>query len=178
MAVYPAKGTGPIFYAFKFMVSESSPAYSCKHVLLIYLIHLLSGRAVFASCPHELTCTESETITLPANGGNNVSFNATVIYTGGGSCGYLQNISFIELRKTNETAGTSTTLYLCDFEAGPCSPRIGDVIFSRGSSRLEFVLTLFNVTTNDIGTYEVIVGTLHPGYSFREQLRKKFPIGK
>ena len=138
---------------------------------------MLPGRAVFASCPHELTCSESETLTLPASGGN-VSFNATVIYTDGGSCGYLQMVSFIELRKTNEIAGTSTILYFCDFEAGPCSLRIGTVIFSRGSSRLEFILTLFNVTTNSIGTYEVIVGTSHPGYSFHEQIRKKFLVGK
>lgn len=109
-----------------------------------------------------------------------------MIYTDGGSCGYLQNISFIRLNKANEMAETSTTLYICDFEAGPCSPRIGSVTFSRGSYGLEFILTLFNVTTDSTGAYEVIVGTLHQGYCLREQsrisvhkqIKKKYIVGK
>ena len=116
-----------------------------------------TGKAVFASCPHESTCTENETLILPANGGN-VSFNATVIHVNGGNCGFRQNILLIKLKKEAEL------IYVYRFDIDNCTLRKENVSFSRGNSEFEFMLTIFNVTADSIGKYyEVIVETLHPG---------------
>ena len=112
---------------------------------------------MFASCPHESTCTENETLILPANGGN-ISFNATVIHINGGNCGYQQNISLIKLKNKTKV------IYVYRFDKGYCTTCGENVSFSRGSSGFEFMLTIFNVTADSIGKYyEVIVETKHPG---------------
>lgn len=125
------------------------------------------GKAVFASCPHESSCTENEKLYLPENGGS-VSFNATMIHIGGGSCGYQQNISLIRLAKKNETTGMfDVLLHLCytsDMDSGGrCGPFDGHpVSLSRGRTDFEFMLTLSNVTADNIGMYEVMVARIDP----------------
>ena len=55
---------------------------------------------MFASCPHELSsCTEMVHQNATVGGGGNVSFNATVIHTSGGSCGFVQEITRVTLKK-------------------------------------------------------------------------------
>ena len=139
-------------------------------VILTYNYVCCIGKAVFASCPHESTCTENETLILPANGGS-VSFNATVIHINGGNCGYQQNISFIKLKKEKKV------IYLYRFNIGHCDPKYKENVgFSRGNSGLEFMLTIFNVTADSIGTYEVIVETLHPSTNAVKQLTKMYHV--
>ena len=136
------------------------------------------GKAVFASCPNGFTCTKNETLTLPANG-RSVRFNATVIHVNGGSCGYLQDISLIKLRKINKTTGERIKyMYICRLDEGTCHPNEeNSVTLSKGSSGFEFVLTLFNVSANSIGTYEVIVETGHPGTGLNiVQLTKRYHV--
>ena len=136
------------------------------------------GKAVFASCPHELTCTENETLTLPANGGS-VSFNATVIHIGGGSCGYQQNISFVKLIKINETTGErSKILYVCNYGTDSCRPIGGsNVNLTKGRSGFEFIFILSNVMADDIGTYVVIVEKQDPqDGGFNVELNKTFHL--
>ena len=140
------------------------------------------GRAVFASCPHELErCTENETLSVPANGGSAI-FNATVTYIRGGNCSYLQNIKFVKLRKKlNETTGQFEPLFICKFiDSGYCGP-IGSgenlkLNFSRGRSGFEYIVTLFNVTDDNIGIYEVIVEKSHPSSGGVEHLTKIFHL--
>ena len=129
--------------------------YICKtrldHSIIIkYYI----GAAAFAS-------EENETLVLPANGGS-VSFNATVIYKPGGSCNYRQSLNLIKLKKINESK--SEIMYICRFDRGSCTllNEKTSVNLSRGHSGSEFVLTLFNLTTDSIGTYEVFVDLSNP----------------
>ena len=134
---------------------------------------------MFASCPHELTCTENETLALPANS-RSVSFNATVIHIGGGSCGYQQTISFVKLIKINETTGErSKILHVCNFgTSGYCDPIHGsNVNLTKGRSGFEFIFTLSNVTADDIGTYVVIVEKRDPhSGAFSIKLNKTFHL--
>ena len=136
------------------------------------------GRAVFASCPHELErCTENETLSVPANGGSAI-FNATVIHIHGGSCGFLQNITLVKLKKINET---TRKLLTCRSNKNWNCWSIGfrgnlDPTLSRGRSGFEFIVTLFNVTTDDLGTYEVIVEKSHPSSGGTEYLKKIFHL--
>ena len=150
------------------------PAHAAPHantmiIIVCYsiIIHNI-GRAAFAS-------EENETLALPANGGGSVSFNATVIYTSGGGCNYRQNLTLIKLRK--RTGDIVKNTYVCNFRNGSCHPNIQkSVNLSRGDSGFEFVLTLFNLTTDGIGTYEVIVESSHPGSGSNLQLTKRFHL--
>ena len=134
---------------------------------------------MFASCPQEFKgCTENETISVPADGGS-VSFNATVTHIHGGNCGYLQNIEFVKLRKLNETTRTFELLFICKFmDGGPCRPINFNLNLSRERSGFEFILTLFNVMADSIGTYEVIVEKKHPRDDSIEKLCKTLLVGK
>lgn len=98
-----------------------------------------------------------------------------MIYKPGGICNYRQNLTLIKLRKINET--TKKVLINCNFNDQPCY--IADetsVNLSRGDSGFEFGLTLFNVTADSIGTYEVIVESLHPGSGNHLTLIKEFHL--
>ena len=106
---------------------------------------------MFASCPE--MCTE--TLTLPANGGS-VSFNATVIYINGGSCGYQQDLSLVRLRRETKT------IFLCKFNEDYCRSFEENLSFTRGGSGFEFMLTLLNATADSIGRYEVVLERIHP----------------
>ena len=136
---------------------------------------------MFASCPHELTCTENETLTLSANGGS-VSFNATVIHIGGGTCGYQQNISLVKLIKIYETTGErSKNLYICNDGTGYCDPIGGsNVNLTKGRSGFEFIFILSNVTADNIGTYVVIMEKRDPqtGAAFRKLNKTFHLVGK
>lgn len=178
MAVLIVEITEPISYVFRCMVS---PAHIAPYAIMMLVYYVCCiGKAVFASCPHESACTERDTLDLPANGGN-VSFNATVIHTNSGSCGYQQDdISLVKLIKMNETTGgrSKISLYLCkfgtDYCPGPNTER--NVSLNKGHSGFEFVLTLFNITADDIGTYKVIVEWKHPGTGIHMKLTKMFHV--
>ena len=107
---------------------------------------------MFASCSKDLEmCTE--TLTLPANGGS-VSFNATVIYINGGSCGYQQDLSLVRLRRETKT------IFLCRFNEDYCRSFEENLSFTRGDSGFEFML--LNATADSIGRYEVVLERVYP----------------
>ena len=146
-------------------------------IIILYYIDYI-GRAAFAS-------EENETLDVPTNGGGSVNFNATVIYSSGGSCNYQQTLILIRLRKINETTGeTLNSIITCRFDGDchwPChQPSHLDkkisANLSRGDSGSEFGLTLFNITADSVGTYEVIVESSHPGKGDNLNLVKKFHL--
>ena len=98
-----------------------------------------------------------------------------MIYKPGGSCNYRQNLKLIKLKKINEST-EDRLMYTCKFE-NPCiSNEETAVNLSRGHLGSEFVLTLFNVTANSIGTYEVIVESSHPGRGGIQEFTKSFHL--
>ena len=138
-----------------------------------------SERSVFASCPHEFGgCTEE--VPLSVVGGESIQFNATVIYTPGGSCDFVQPVTRIELVKIGEVFGVNNALlYACDTEVGAVC-RINDnrVTLARGNRPgLQFVFTLSNtVYSNDSGLYEVIVMGTNPADGSNTELNKRFRL--
>ena len=166
--------------AFRCMVGEPYLT-ATLHSNKIYVCCI--GRAVFASCPRELMgCTENETLCVPADGGS-VSFDATVTHIHGGSCGFLQNIDLIKLRKLNETTEQFKPLFICkseyNWQCMPSSTRSRESLnlnLTRGSTGFEFTLTLFNVTTDNVGMYKVIVEKSRPSSGGTEYLKKIFHL--
>ena len=83
--------------------------------------------------------------------------------------------------KINETSKERLKLlYICHFNDNAYCGPIGrdNVSMTRGRSGFEFVITLSNVTTDDIGTYEATVERVDPGHSKRARMYKKFHLGK
>jgi hypothetical protein len=145
------------------------PVHAASYNAHIYTHYV--GRAVFAS-------KENETLPLPANGGS-VRFNATVIYISGGSCNYRQNLNWIKLKKINDSEGMKFCIFNPSGGLLRCDPNNmeSSVTLNIGHSHSEFVLTLFNLTTDNIGTYEVIVDLSDPNDGgYYPELRKKFHL--
>ena len=144
--------------------------------LLILSILILSiGNAVFASCP--LGCS-GDPIPLSVASGGNVSFNATVIHTPGGNCGFKQEVSRVILRKIQFETGSSELLLSCATSQTACSR--GRVSLNRdGDSRseLSFDFALSNtVHDSDSGLYEVIVEGTHPVTGSLTTITKQFQL--
>ena len=144
--------------------------------LLILSILILSiGNAVFASCP--LGCS-GDPIPLSVASGGNVSFNATVIHTPGGSCGFKQEVSRVILRKIQSETGNSELLLSCATSQTACSR--GRVSLNKDDnlkSELSFNFTLSNtIYDNDSGLYEVIVEGTHPVTGSLTTITKRFQL--
>ena len=162
-------------YVFLFMVSLytsnhlSACIYDPGHSILI-------GSAVFASCP--LGCT-GDPIPLSVVSGRNVSFNATVIHTPGGSCGFKQEISCVILRKIQFGMVNNELLLSCATSQTTACSR-GRVFLNRdsdSSSELTFKFTLSNAFhDSDSGLYEVIVEGTHPATGSLTTITKRFQL--
>ena len=114
---------------------------------------------------------------LTVEEGGNVKFNATVIHTPGGSCGFQQEIKNVQLMKINPEFGVpNEQLLFCKTESMmTCSN--SRVSLSRGNDPgFEFVFTLFRANISDSGIYEVRVEIIHPSSSSDESISKRFHL--
>ena len=135
---------------------------------------MYTERAVFASCPSEYDgCAEVTQLLLLA--GESAKFNATVMYTPGGSCDFQQELTRVNLWKINNEFGVpDELLFSCSTDEGAvCTINNPRVSWSRGRDPgLEFIFTLsLNVDTS---IYEVIVMRTDPSTGTTAQLRKRF----
>ena len=129
---------------------------------------------MFASCVLDSSgCTASPT-QLSVIAGGSVNFNATITHIPGGSCGFVQEITRVQLTKINEAFSTDNQLLLsCPTSSSTCSS--GRVSLDRGRDPgIEFVFTLSDANANDTGTYEVAVEVLHPSTGSQPSIRKRF----
>ena len=141
-----------------------------------------TARAVFASCPHNITgCTRDEALSVRA--GENITFNATVTHMSGGSCGFKQRVKCIELMKINDI-NDMQSLSSCDFGLGqeaPCNNVNNRVSLSGGRDpRYDFVFTLSNSihsdTESDSGLYQVSIRGKHPATDSHTEVTKTFHV--
>ena len=134
---------------------------------------------MFASCPQEINGCSESTVSLSATTGGSVPFNATVVHTTGGSCGFLQDIGNVRLIKTDALFSVpDRTLLSCSISpdnTAPCSN--GRVSLDRGRDPgYEFIFTLSDVNASDAGTYEVVMEVRHPATLSSTDLSKKFRL--
>ena len=136
-------------------------------------------RAVFASCPSEYDgCTEVTQLLVTA--GQSANFDATVMYTPGGSCDFQQELTRVNLWKINDEFGVpDELLFSCSTTEGAvCTINNPRVSWSRGRDPgLEFKFTLTNtstVQTNDSSLYKVIVMKSDPKTGTTTELKKRF----
>ena len=136
--------------------------------------HVYTERAVFASCPREFTTGCSEETQLSATVGESVKFNASLVYTGGGSCPDFQQ-EVTEIRLLNTSSRSLYSLRLGDM------PRIIDARVTLERSNEEshdFVFKLSNVSLSDSGEqFTVSVARKNPNNGGTdESLRKTFNL--
>ena len=90
-----------------------------QHITLSH-IHACTthvARAEFAGCPTDYGCSSPENISVTI--GENITFNATVIYTPGGICGFRQEIQHVELKYCiNSTSNCTQARLLSSFAVG------------------------------------------------------------
>ena len=134
-----------------------------------------SGRARFKSCPNHFDrCPD--TVSLSVEDGGSVSFDGITNYTRGGSCGFQQEITRVQLTKINPEFGVDDDLLLsCDVAVVTCADR--RVSLSRGNDPgYEFVFTLTGATVDDSGMYKVEVGVEHPRTGSSGSIIKMFHL--
>ena len=132
------------------------------------------ARAVFASCP--TGCTRDEVLSVTA--GESIKFNATVIHTSGGSCGFKQEVQHIELMKLNDVHGMQR-LSFCDLGRGQeatCNNNDRVSLSGGRNSRYDFVFTLSNAIYIDSGLYRVTIQGEHPATGALTVVSKKFHV--
>lgn len=134
---------------------------------------------MFVSCP--LGCTDNP-ISLFVTSGENVTFNATVVFLPGGSCGFKQQLSRVILRKLQSETGSNELLLSCATSQTTACTR-GRVSLNRGntsdsSSELSFNFILSNALhDSDSGLYEIIVEGTHPATGSLTKITKRFQLG-
>ena len=131
---------------------------------------------MFASCLLDFArCTENPT-QLSVTAGGSVNLNATITHIRGGSCGFEQEITLVQLRKINDRFGDMNQLLLsCPTSSITCGT--GRVSLDRGRDPgIEFVFTLSNVKANDAGMYEVAVEVTDPSTGSRRPISKRFRL--
>ena len=131
---------------------------------------------MFASCLLDFAgCTANPT-QLSVTAGGSVNLNATVPHIPGGSCGFVQEITLVQLTKINDGFGDQNQLLLsCPTSSITCSS--GRVSLDRGRDPgIEFVFTLSNANANDAGEYEVTVEVLDPSTGSRSLMKKRFHL--
>ena len=135
---------------------------------------------MFASCPQDFGqgCSD-EPEGLSATAGGSLSFNATVVHTAGGNCGFLQDIRNVRLIKTDDLFSVpDQTLLSCSISPDntiTCSN--GRVSLDRGRDLgYEFIFTLSDVNASDAGTYKVEVTTVHPSTGNDVIITKQFSL--
>ena len=149
-------------------------------ILECYIICFLFvlGRAIFASCPlgTSASCASDPTPLSIVDGGS-VSFDATVIHTPGGSCGFQQEIRLVRLTRLNPEFEVDDQLLLsCNINLKePCMD--SRVSLSRGNDPgNEFVFTLTGANVNDSKEYKVEVEVIHPSTNSQYTITKLFRL--
>ena len=132
---------------------------------------------MFASCQDDSDgCPDS--VLLAVEEGGDVLFDAIVVHTPGGSCGFRQEITSVQLVKINPELGVpDEQLLSCDNDSVTCSN--SRVSLSRGNDLgYEYIFTLHNFSlSRDAGIYQVVVGVVHPATGIPGQITKRFVIG-
>ena len=133
------------------------------------------GRAMFTSCPNQfVSCSDNVSLSVVGGG---VRFDATVTHTPGGSCGFRQTITNVQLMKINPKFEIDDELLLsCNTDSVTCSN--SRVSLSRGNDPgYEFVFTLNNALLGrDDGMYRVDVQVTHPTTSSSRPIMKSFTL--
>ena len=133
---------------------------------------------MFESCPSEYDgCTETTQLSVTA--GESAVFDASIMYTPGGSCiDSQQMLDRVMLWRVNSLFGdTNDLIFSCrtDDEAG-CGEN-GRVSLSRGNKPgLEFQFSLRNTQVNDSSSYRVEVRGSHPQTGVTTELTKNFNL--
>ena len=158
-----------------YMVSLSNNKIVLYNAIVLSFASII-GRAVFASCPNALAGCASNPTSLSVEGGDSIHFDATVVHTPGGSCGFRQQIEGVLLTKLNPEFGIPDELLLfCDTSIIMCSN--SRVSLSRGNDPgKEFVFTLITASSSDSGIYEVEVVVTHPRTNFLYTITKIFRV--
>ena len=102
-------------------------------------------------------------------------FDAMVIHTPGGSCGFRQVITHVRLKKLNPEFDVPDDLLLpCDTsEVSACGK--SRVSLSRGNDPgYDFVFTLTGANVSDSGMYKVEVEVVHPKTGSGYEIIKMF----
>jgi hypothetical protein len=145
-------------------------------VVLCFILLVLIGSAVFASCP--LGCA-GDPIPLSVASGGSIRFKSTIIHTDGGSCGFKQEVSRITLRKLQSGMVHSELLLSCAISQSTGCSR-GRVFLNResnSSSELTFNFILSNALhDSDSGLYEVVVEGTHPATGSLTTITKIFQL--
>ena len=130
---------------------------------------------MFASCQDDSDgCPNS--VLLAVEEGDDVLFDA-IVHTPGGSCGFRQEITSVQLVKINPELGVpDEQLLSCDNDSVTCSN--SRVSLSRGNDLdYEYIFTLHSFSLRDAGIYQVVVGVVDPATGARGQITKQFIIG-
>ena len=135
---------------------------------------------MFASCPSDFGDCTGDPTPLSIQEGRSVSFNATVVHTEGGSCGFLQRVERVQLVKIDPRFGVDDEVLLtCTIDESSLTPcQSGRVSLNRGNDPgLEFTFTLTDaVADEDSSLYRVTVATRHPTTGAISLLRKTFRL--
>lgn len=119
---------------------------------------------MFESCPSEYDGCSGVTQLLSTQG-ETVIFDATIMYTPGGSCDFQQELDRVMLWKINEQFGVNNELmFLCGTADGAvCTINDPRVSLSRGNKPgLQFSFALSSTRNTDSSSYRVIVLGRHP----------------
>ena len=131
---------------------------------------------MFASCPNDVNGCPDD-VSLSIVDGGDARFDAIVVHTPGGSCGFRQEIRRVQLTKVNPEFVIKDVLLLsCDTSMITCGN--SRVSLSRGNDPgYEFVFTLNNASLGrDDGMYRVDVDLMHPTTNSFVQIMKNFVL--
>ena len=137
---------------------------------------------MFASCPLDFAGCTGDPIPLSVEEGESVLFNATVVHTQGGSCGFQQEIMDITLIKINPQFGVEDQVLLrCVIEPYQTTcrnPGRSRVSLDRGNDPgLEFTFMLTDAVADmDTSLYKVEMAVIDPRTSSVTMLSKAFQL--
>ena len=141
------------------------------------------GRAVFATCPlGTFASCASDPTSLSVYNRGSVHFDATVVHTPGGSCGFRQEIRGVRLTRLNPEFDVDDQLLLsCNMRLNeprmPLIIRDSRVSLSRGNDLgNEFVFTLTGANVSDSKGYKVEVEVTHPSTNSHYTITKIFYV--
>ncbi len=167
VAIYPYYKYSPLIHFW------ASP---CNIVSCVLCMH--TERAVFESCPSEDDgCSESTQLSVTA--GESKVFDASIVYTPGGSCDFQQMLDRVMLWRINTAFGMNNRLlFSCSITVGTeCTINDSRVTLNRGDRPgLGFRFTLSDIQVNDSSSYQVIVLGRHPGTGTETRLTKNFDL--
>ena len=133
---------------------------------------------MFASCPHNFTGCTGDPTHLEVMSNRGINFNASITHIPGGSCGFVQEITHVQLMKINEAfPANNPPLLSCSISQEPLMCSEGRVSLYRGGKMgLEFIFTLSSVNISDAGLYEVAVEVVNPSSGGRSRITKQYQL--